>query len=408
MEKILYSEITIICGLVMAVVWLSDIRKSRGPVLIGQKIFRILLWTNMGAMLFDLIQVLYNGTTYKYSYLIENVTILFYYVLQSVIGYIFVLYADYELYPDNKRFKRNMYIYSIPAVLMVLMSISSIWNGCYFIIDETNSYVRGAFFHIPTVISFGYIFYVFCLLTKYKRENMLETSVQRDLYMRLLLFPLAPCMGAVLQILLPGSAWIFPGTTMAILINYVMVQNSQMARDHLTGLYNRSQLESFMNYQLKNLKKGNYFFLILLDLDKFKVINDTYGHIVGDDALIQAAKLLRGSCKRKSDYVIRLGGDEFVIIGQCENVEAVDMIVNRMQEEAINFNKSRKREYQLSFSAGYAIYDGTSQATLDTLISEADQRMYEIKNAKAMKEKTAADIEKNRDTKNMKKIINNA
>ena len=160
-----------------------------------------------------------------------------------------------------------------------------------------------------------------------------------------------------------------------------------MARDHLTGLYNRTQLENFMNYQLKNLKKGNYFFLIMLDMDRFKHINDTYGHVVGDDALIQAAKLLRGSCKRRSDYVARLGGDEFVIIGQCENTEAVDMIIKRMHDVADEFNQISKKPYKIYFSAGYVIYDGSTYATLDTLLSEADRKMYEVKKAKKLKEK---------------------
>jgi len=270
---------------------------------------------------------------------------------------------------------------------MVFMCILSFWNEWFFGIDDTNTYARGKLFYIPTVISFGYILYSLRMLNMYKRENQLETNAQRDLYKRLFIFPIAPCVGAILQILLPGSAWIFPGTTLAILINYITIQNGYMARDHLTGLYNRSQLESFMNYQLKNLKKGNYFFLILLDLDKFKSINDTYGHIVGDDALIHAAKLLRGSCKRRSDYVARLGGDEFVIIGQCEDKEAVDMIIKRMHDVADEFNCISKKPYKIYFSAGYTIYDGSTDATLDTLLSEADRKMYEVKNAKKLKEK---------------------
>lgn len=387
MEKILYSEITIICAIISIVVWLNDTRKSRGPVMIGQKLFRLLLWVNMGAMLFDLIQVLFNGTSYKYSYLIETVSIFFYYLLYSLIAYIFTLYADYELYPDNNRFKKRAVIYSIPAVVMVVMCVASLWNGWYFFIDETNRYVRGSLFYIPTIISFGYILYILRMLTMYKRENLLETNAQRDLYSRLFIFPMTPCLGAILQIMLPGSVWIFPGTTLAILINYIAIQNGYMARDHLTGLYNRSQLENFMNYQLKNLKKGNYFFLILLDLDKFKQINDTYGHVVGDDALIHAAKLLRGSCKRRSDYVARLGGDEFVIIGQCEDTEAVDMIIKRMHDVADDFNRTGKKPYNIYFSAGYVIYDGSDYATLDILLSEADRKMYEVKNAKKNKEK---------------------
>ena len=387
MEKILYSEITIICVIISIVVWLNDTRKSRGPVLIGQKLFRSLLWVNMGAMLFDLIQVLFNGTFYKYSYLIETVSIFFYYLLYSLIAYIFTLYADYELYPDNNRFKKRAVIYSIPAVVMVVMCVASFWNGWYFVIDENNSYLRGSLFYIPTIISFGYILYILRMLTMYKRNNLLETNAQKDLYKRLFIFPMTPCVGAILQIMLPGSVWIFPGTTLAILTNYIAIQNGYMARDHLTGLYNRSQLENFMNYQLKNLKKGNYFFLILLDLDKFKQINDTYGHVVGDDALIHAAKLLRGSCKRRADYVARLGGDEFVIIGQCEDTEAVDMIIKRMHDVADDFNRTGKKPYNIYFSAGYVIYDGSEYATLDILLSEADRKMYEVKKAKKNKEK---------------------
>lgn len=387
MEKILYSQVTIICSIVLIVVWFNDTHKSRGPVMIGQRIFHLLLWANMGAMIFDLIQVLFDGTSYRYSYFIESMSIFLYYLVYSFIAYIFVLYTDYELYPDNTRFKRNLIKYSLPAIVMIVMDVSSLWNGWYFVIDEAANYARGSLFYVPTIVSFGYIVYALLLLIGYRRKRTVETNVQRDLYKRLFLFPLLPCIGAILQILLPGSAWIFPAITLAILFNYISVQNGYMARDYLTGLYNRSQIETFMNYQLKNLKKGNYFFLILLDLDKFKSINDTYGHVIGDDALIHAAKLLRGSCKRRSDYVARLGGDEFVIIGQCEDKEAVDMIITRMNDVAEEFNRTAKKPYKLYFSAGYVIYDGSTYATLDTLLSEADRKMYEVKNAKKLKEK---------------------
>ena len=386
MEKVLYSEIAIICVIILMVVWINDIRKSRGPLLLGQKIFRILLWINVAAIVFDLVQVLFDGTTYWYSHFVEKTFILLFYLMYALLAYVFTLYADYELYPDNKRFKKRAIIYSFPAIAMAVMCVCSIWTGWYFVIDDTNTYIRGNIFYIPTMISFGYIFYILCLLGKYKKENMLETRAQRDLYYRLFVFPLTPCLGAILQILMQGTAWIFPGTTLAILINYIAMQNGYMARDYLTGLYNRSQLEEFLNYELKNIKKGNYFFLILLDMDKFKQINDTYGHVVGDEALIQAAKLLRGNCKRKSDYVARLGGDEFVIIGQCEDKEAVDMIIKRMHDVANEFNEKNKVPYKILFSAGYVIYDGSTHATLDTLLSEADQRMYEVKKAKKANE----------------------
>lgn len=387
MEKILYSEVLVMCMLVLFIVWYNDVHRSRGPALRGQKIFRILIWGNISAMFCDIIQVLYNGTMFPYSNLIENITIFMYYLFHPASGFLFALYADFELYPDDERFKRLLPFYSIPEIINIFMCISSVWTGWLYIIDENNCYQRGSLFFVPTIISFVYILWAFVMILHWRKSNKMDSKMQKDIFTRLIAFPIMPCMAALAQILIPGAAFIFPGTTLALLLNYITVQDSQMSRDHLTGLYNRGQLENFMNYQLKNMKKGKYFFLILLDLDKFKHINDTWGHIVGDDALVHAAKILRSSCKRKEDYVARLGGDEFVIIGQSYDKRAVELIVERLHEKTRVFNKTGKKEYWLSFSAGYTIYDGSNYATLDILISEADQRMYEMKRKKKAIEK---------------------
>ena len=387
MEKLIYTQLMVMNILVLAIVWYNDIYRSRGPLLISQRLFRILMGVNIGAIACDVIQVLFEGTTYSFSNFIENAAIFLYYALHSMVGAIFVMYVDYELYPDNKRFNKRLPYYVILTIIAEIMTFLSFWTGWYFIIDENNYYVRGSLFYLPTVFAFVYMSYILYMLIKYKKENMTDNSIQGEVYRRLFVFPILPCMGALLQIVLPGTASTFTATTLAILINYTTVQNGYMARDHLTGLYNRSQLEKFMNYQLKNLRKGNYFFLIIIDLDKFKEINDTYGHIVGDAALIDAAKLLRGSCKRKSDYVARLGGDEFAIIGQCEDVAAVNMIIERIHGVMERFNKVSRKPYRIQFSAGYTVYDGNGQATLDKLLSEADHNMYEIKKTKKLKEK---------------------
>lgn len=382
MEKVLYAELLAMCIFVSVIVWYNDVKKSRGPLLKGQKIFRILLWTNIVTMVCDVVQVVYNGTMFPYSNLIENISIFIYYLLHPAMGFMFALYVDFELYPDNERFKKVLPFYTIPEIISLFMCIGSIWNGWYYVIDERNCYQRGSLFYVPTVITFGYILWVAILILYWEKHTRLDGRVQREMFTRLIVFPVLPWIGAVLQLKVEGTAVIFPCTTLALLFNYISMQDSQLGRDHLTGLYNRSQLELFINNQLKNMKKGQLFFLILLDMDDFKHINDTYGHVVGDDALICAANILRESCKRKEDYVARLGGDEFVIIGQCKEQNTVEKIVHRIGEEAKTFNDTNKKVYELLFSAGYTIYDGTSSANLDTLISEADHRMYEVKKAK--------------------------
>ena len=107
MEKILYAQLMIVNILVLAVVWHSDVYRSRGPLMISQKAFRGLIWVDIAAMVCDLVQVLYDGTTFWYSGIIENVSIFLYYVLHCSISFIFCLYVDYELYPDRNVSKRD-------------------------------------------------------------------------------------------------------------------------------------------------------------------------------------------------------------------------------------------------------------------------------------------------------------
>lgn len=382
MEKILYAQFAVFNIIILLVVWLNDVKRNRGPVLIGQRVFRGLIWVNMGAMLSDMVQVLVSGTEYRYSNITERATIFLYYVLHVVVAFLFALYVDYELYPNDRRFKKIFLIYGIPLAAVEVMNVLSFGNGWFFSIDEQNNYVRGPLYYVPTILAVLYMLVSFVMIIRHKKRSVLDTDLYKQLYRRLVLFPLFPFLGVFLQMLMPGSFWIFPATTLVILINYIELQNGYMSRDHLTGLYNRGQLEIFMNYQLKNLKKGNYFFLILIDLDKFKEINDNYGHVVGDDALIQAARLLRESCKQREDYVVRLGGDEFVIIGQCEETAVIDIIKERLNAVVDKFNKTSRKPYKIMFSMGHTICDGNTNATLDKMINEADSEMYRMKKEK--------------------------
>ncbi len=386
MAKILYAEIMIVCILVLAIIYYNDMKSSRGPLMIGQKVFRYLLIANMGAMFFDTIGVAYNGTQSPYSNTIIWAANFIYYSFHCTVGALFLLYVDFGLYPDQKRFKTRLPYYLLPVAGMYFMNLVNFWTGWYFSVDSNNLYHRGKYFLVPTLVSLGYVIFSVYLTITWWSRNKTDDKSQRELYMRLVVIPVIPFIGAVLQALIPGSASTLPCTALALLLNYVSVQNGHMAKDHLTGLYNRVQLESFMNYQIRNLREGKFFFLILLDLDKFKAINDTYGHIVGDDALIQMAKILRMNCKKKKDYVSRLGGDEFVIIGQCSDKSSIDVILERLHGAVDQFNKTANKKYHLEFSAGYTICDKDSQATLDTLINEADQKMYQNKKKKKMME----------------------
>ena len=191
MEKILYAQLMLINILVLVVIWQSDAYRSRGPLMISQKAFRALIAVDIAAMICDMVQVMYDGTTFSYSNIIGNVTIFLYYVLHCMVAFVFTLYVDYEIYPDTERFKRRFRFYCIPVVINIGLSISSFWNGIYFVINENNSYERGSIFYVPLLISFGYVIYILFMLIEHKKKKMMvDDNMQKELYTRLFLFRL--------------------------------------------------------------------------------------------------------------------------------------------------------------------------------------------------------------------------
>jgi diguanylate cyclase (GGDEF)-like protein len=162
---------------------------------------------------------------------------------------------------------------------------------------------------------------------------------------------------------------------------YAETQRSAI-EDALTGLHNRRGFIALAEQQLKLAQRLNLNLVVLiLDLDGLKQINDNLGHQAGDQALVDAAALLK-SIYRNADVIARTGGDEFAVL----QLQGVDMdttqLIARLEAGLQAFNLSQQRPYQLSISAGLASRPGQEMTALDELISLADRRMYENKRSK--------------------------
>ncbi|MBV7315684.1 sensor domain-containing diguanylate cyclase [Shewanella sp. NIFS-20-20] len=118
--------------------------------------------------------------------------------------------------------------------------------------------------------------------------------------------------------------------------------------------------------------------LAFIDLDKFKAINDTYGHAEGDNVLTLFAQELQATC-RSSDIVARLSGDEFVILFTNTTLEEAHFIMNRLQHNLHQVCQETKRPYQLYFSCGLVRLDGQQPQSIDELLRAGDALMYQQK-----------------------------
>ena len=153
--------------------------------------------------------------------------------------------------------------------------------------------------------------------------------------------------------------------------------------DELPGLYNRSGLYVLAEQQFNvvaRTKSG--LFVIFVDLDGLKIINDTLGHREGDQALIEATKILKETF-RDSDIVSRLGGDEFAVVSIDVNRGSGKIIDARLKENIKAHNeKNKDKPYEISMSIGIAYYDPENPVSFDKLLTRADQLMYENKRAR--------------------------
>lgn len=244
-------------------------------------------------------------------------------------------------------------------------------TGWLYAFDADGVYHRGPLFWITGTLMLA-MAGIAELLTLRCRNR-----VERSHFYALLFFPSMPALSGMLQVLFYGVAFGPNSTVLAMMVVFYYVQSRSMDRDYLTGLYNRRKLDAYLQQKISG---GKSFSAILLDLDRFKSINDTHGHSAGDTALEDAANLLRG-CLRAGTFIARYGGDEFCAVLDTSDPDALRHVMRRIREAAGEFARDSGKPYTLSFSLGGDIYAAGSGIGLEEFQNRIDALMYADKQA---------------------------
>ncbi|HHV75222.1 MAG TPA: GGDEF domain-containing protein [Thermoanaerobacterium sp.] len=147
-------------------------------------------------------------------------------------------------------------------------------------------------------------------------------------------------------------------------------------RDYLTGLYNRNYWEQ-LKIKISEANLHKRFYLIIIDIDNLKFINDNKGHLEGDKVIKIVGQSIKESI-RKDDIAIRYGGDEFFILISSNKMYVAQMVINRIRK-SIN-KRCKTGDIRIEISAGTAYYN--SVCNLENVIIMADKNMYKEKNRK--------------------------
>lgn len=149
--------------------------------------------------------------------------------------------------------------------------------------------------------------------------------------------------------------------------------------DELTGLYNRRGFLAFSEQHLISLQRANKSLMVVYaDLDGLKQINDSFGHKEGDRALMKTAEILRETF-RNSDVLGRLGGDEFTVFAAVEPEGGVETVMARLNDKFQSYNAQNASPYRLSISVGLAFMHPDQLQTVEDLMAQADESMYQNK-----------------------------
>ena len=208
-----------------------------------------------------------------------------------------------------------------------------------------------------------------------------ENYAVRMQYVICAVYPLIITFFGILQTIWLNAPVFCFGSTIMMLYVYIVSLNDQVSIDELTHLNNRTQLKKYIvgESSKPNADKTVYY-ILMIDLNKFKQINDQFGHVEGDRALIRTADALKLACadNTKKTFIARYGGDEFIVIVKTDDESLVRQLCGRIKDTLLKLNDEARAEYELSASIGYASYRGDVRKFQEAL-GLADEALYKEK-----------------------------
>ena len=333
-----------------------------------EKTYNLLLIVTFTATLCETLSFLIDGKIGFLFYILQYISNTIAAGISIIIGYCWCLFVEYHIHRNFKRIKKKSRILAVPLIIAtILIFINLLGTGIIFDISKENVYTRGPMNFILYI--FVFVYYIESIYTVQKAKN---DSILVEFFP--IYFFIIPCMiGTMIQGFFFGISTIWLCVAIAFILVYIEIQISISFIDDLSGLYNRKYMNHYLNKLQNNKAKHVYGFL--MDINDFKTINDIYGHLKGDQAIIQFGKILQHSIDKDS-VAIHMGGDEFVIFAILKSNEEALALKKHIEQNVRQFNIHSKEPFHLSFSIGIAKYNGN----IDTFLSAMDDSMYEAKN----------------------------
>ena len=261
----------------------------------------------------------------------------------------------------RKKYKPQIII----GIIMLLSNVVNFFIPINYWITEMNVYERRPFGYIFYGVILFYCISALIMTRRYEKAGGTKSFINIYLF----LFPIL--LGAGLQFMFYGLSLAWLAAAVGLMGLYMMQLNETAYIDPLVEAYNRQ----YLNHVLSSwISRGRSFAGVMIDIDYFKSINDSFGHSEGDQALKDLTKILHDA-RTGNEMVFRFAGDEFIVLQLADTTAGLLSYMDRV-DAALAEHNSQDRLHPISISYGVSFFD---DGDIDTFMKEMDQKMYEMK-----------------------------
>ncbi len=380
-EVFYYIEANIACFLILGLIVYRinhGIDRQTSTVTLRRLIYMLMCY-----FLTDSIWMLFEGGVITHTRTVMYISTIIPYIFIVCSSYFWFLYC--EIIQQNKKIitMKGQLIASIPIIVAVILIITASFTGIVFYFDDQERIQYGPFYALLILIPVGYM--VFASIKGFMRAYTEGRYMDHGVYLTIGVFPLIPIITGVLQAIFITTPFMCYGATFSVLLIYLTTLENLISMDSLTQVNNRNQMQRYLLRKMKSETPGLSLYLMIIDVDHFKEINDEYGHIEGDRALVRVANAMKEACQahRNRFFVSRFGGDEFIVIAETEYKGEVNWLSDKIRSNVKLLNEKADSPYQLSVCVGIAEYDYSSPVPIPSLIARADTDLYHMKHERA-------------------------
>lgn len=332
-----------------------------------------LLYISAAIIVLDMADWLLNGVAGTFAAYAHYAVISGYFILAFLPPAYWMLFCRYELGSRHSNIARlRNILFGLNLSIIPLLTLVNIKTQWFFFFDAQNRYHRGPYLIIIYVLHLLPIMLNIMYLITHRKK------LENRRLLKLCMAIVPPLVGSMIQVLYPKLSLAASMLCFSVLVLFLGMQQRASSTDYLTGLYNRRQLDEYIAMRIKSSQPGKSFSAMLIDMNNFKIINDTLGHNAGDTAIRDMAHILHSNTKI-NDFIARHGGDEFFAVMDISDYAQLECVVKRIRKSCEEFNLHGGRPFQLDFAIGFDVYRPLSNMSATQFFGHIDTLMYQDK-----------------------------